>query len=550
MARRRYNRVVLLAVLLAAVTLSPPTTGAQGGGLDAAAEPDRGIVYLSENFVPTSHPQWIITGTNVDVSRFSAVTGSPDCRGWTRQKPDVTLIWSGQVDTLRILFVPQARPGDGGRADTTLVVQKPDGTWVCNDNAAADKTEPLLALNAPAAGRYAIWVANKERISDLGVLIITRDSVSPALDLLAAYLSSYHTAGPLDPALSPRHGALHLSPGLVPLGDPIIIKTVSGGIYGDLFTTLNIPEDCFLNGWADRRSTLRFTWTQGENNFLRVFFVASGASHNDQTLVIQKPDGKLICHKGTASVGPQIDLDNAAGEYSIWLANDSRQESGGSVSAVPRVGQLFITQDRGRTSAKPEGDVAQAADGAAQVGVGAAQVAGGEAEARGSRVETTLAPNEATTTMTLTPHAGTVQPAVQTVEQAAGTPFTFNLSVSSPADQNHVIRLVFKTPATLPSDTLMLLFNELMLTLDVSDFWFSLSGPQGDEWVMMFRLNPVDYSPNTAVKLDLSIPITVPAPAPGQESLPLIIELHSYASEEGAEPTTVLRQEYHFQPPP
>jgi hypothetical protein len=41
-------------------------------------------------------------------------------------------------------------------ADTTLVVNDPNGNWLCNDD--TDGLNPEVRIDGPIAGRYDVWV--------------------------------------------------------------------------------------------------------------------------------------------------------------------------------------------------------------------------------------------------------------------------------------------------------------------------------------------------------------------------------------------------------
>ena len=43
-------------------------------------------------------------------------------------------------------------------ADTTLVVNGPDGSWYCDDDGGNSGANPMVRLNSPRSGRYEIWV--------------------------------------------------------------------------------------------------------------------------------------------------------------------------------------------------------------------------------------------------------------------------------------------------------------------------------------------------------------------------------------------------------
>lgn len=82
---------------------------------------------------------------------FEAADLDPSCSGRINaEAPDITVDFSRPVGPLNI-YVLSAE-------DTTLVVRRPNGTWLCDDD--THDFNPLVRLEKPASGRYAIWVGN------------------------------------------------------------------------------------------------------------------------------------------------------------------------------------------------------------------------------------------------------------------------------------------------------------------------------------------------------------------------------------------------------
>ena len=119
------------------------------GGLDYSAEPTFGSVELEAGFIPDPHRTEITSGGSVDVSYLGQ-----DCVGHAASSPDFQLHWSGASDKLSIFFTAEEE-GD----DTSLVVNLPDGTWACDDDAGG-MLNPSIALDRPQEGRYDIRVGS------------------------------------------------------------------------------------------------------------------------------------------------------------------------------------------------------------------------------------------------------------------------------------------------------------------------------------------------------------------------------------------------------
>ncbi|MBN1121174.1 MAG: serine/threonine protein kinase [Anaerolineae bacterium] len=123
--------------------------GSAGGGLDWELPAAFGDHTLESGFVPDPYPVDMVAGGTVDV--YSELGG--DCLGFVASAPDVNLYFDGS-GFLRIYFI-----ADDAMNDPTLVINEPDGTWVCMDDAVNyDSWNPVIDFQPAAAGWYAIWV--------------------------------------------------------------------------------------------------------------------------------------------------------------------------------------------------------------------------------------------------------------------------------------------------------------------------------------------------------------------------------------------------------
>ncbi|MCB9630809.1 MAG: peptidase S1 [Sandaracinus sp.] len=119
-----------------------------GGALDVTGgDANFGAVTLAPGFVPDPSVHNGTSGGSV-----SASSVNPSCTGYVSARPDHLFNASGAFANLRILV--------NSSADTTLVVRRPDGTFVCNDD--SDGTNPMVAGNFPP-GQYRIWVGSYQQ---------------------------------------------------------------------------------------------------------------------------------------------------------------------------------------------------------------------------------------------------------------------------------------------------------------------------------------------------------------------------------------------------
>jgi hypothetical protein len=108
---------------------------------DASATASYGDVSLNAGFVPDPTTVAVTSGGSIQAS----MTG---CTGFIASAPDVELTYTAGSFPLNI-YVKSG-------ADTTLVINGPDGSWYCNDDSSG--FNPLVSFPSPASGVYDIWV--------------------------------------------------------------------------------------------------------------------------------------------------------------------------------------------------------------------------------------------------------------------------------------------------------------------------------------------------------------------------------------------------------
>ena len=135
------SALALSASAISGLALSSPVLAQ-----DFDADPNYGEFHLSPGFDPDPGLLSLLAGGDVDAaSKFE------DCQGYISAAPDVRLFGEGESQsglTLKISAI--------SNADTTLVVNGPDGSWYCDDDSGED-SNPSVELS-PTAGRYEIWI--------------------------------------------------------------------------------------------------------------------------------------------------------------------------------------------------------------------------------------------------------------------------------------------------------------------------------------------------------------------------------------------------------
>lgn len=132
-------------ILAAAATACVMIAGA-ASAQDYDADPNYGELSLSAGFTPDPALLSLLAGGDV-----SAADKFEGCTGFVSTAPDMRLFWDGSAKGALNLKISAL-----SNADTTLVVNGPDGRWYCDDDGGED-SNPLVELT-PLAGRYEIWV--------------------------------------------------------------------------------------------------------------------------------------------------------------------------------------------------------------------------------------------------------------------------------------------------------------------------------------------------------------------------------------------------------
>jgi len=286
---------------IAAATASPVI---EGGILDFRQSPTFDSVDLTAGFSEDPYALEIVSGGEVAVGYLGDA-----CTGYAAVAPDVRLNWSGSSSELRFFFV-----GDDG-GDTTLLVNLPNGSWVCNDD--SESLDPMVIFEDPIEGQYDIWVGS----FDAGAF------VSGALNITERNLDPVSAgATELDYSSDPFYGTLRLNAGFT--ADPNLSKIFSGGTVDVSY----LGGDCV--GHASAAADVRLIWS-GSSNELRVFF-RTGDSE-DTSLIINNPNGSWVCNDDSESLDPMVIFeDPIEGQYDIWVGSYQRGES--------IVGELGITE--------------------------------------------------------------------------------------------------------------------------------------------------------------------------------------------------------------
>lgn len=110
------------------------------------ADPSYGTINLATGFTPDPQVVSLRSGGNIDAESISS-----SCRGYIANAPDLRLVFRAGSDLPLVISANSS-------ADTTLVINAPDGNWYCDDDGGNDGLNPAVRFNRPMSGRYEIWV--------------------------------------------------------------------------------------------------------------------------------------------------------------------------------------------------------------------------------------------------------------------------------------------------------------------------------------------------------------------------------------------------------
>lgn len=158
---------------------APPSAPAEPTGATAPAGGATGgagaTITLGTGFSPDPT---IATGTSGGAREASSL--NEECAGWISASPDHVLELQAAMPRLKIMAY-----GTEEDSDVTLVVHRPDGSWLCNDD--SDGFHPMVEGELPA-GRYEIFVGSYEegRHQAYRLGITTQENATPTSALAQA----------------------------------------------------------------------------------------------------------------------------------------------------------------------------------------------------------------------------------------------------------------------------------------------------------------------------------------------------------------------------
>ena len=228
-----------------------------------------------------------------------------------------------------------------------MLIQTPDGKYLCNDNTNPALLDPTVTLTKPAQGRYNIWLGSA-LARDLipGFLVFTGQG-----DVSAGGLALQNLVKrPVQPRVAVeqsadvrRHrvaeaqAAVKSAEKLAPGGGPLTAQVTAAG---DLPAPEVATGGSLCGGLITVAPSYAFEWS-GQAKALGVMFEGDG----DATVIVRTPDGKFVC------------ADDADGNANLNPLVDPRRSRGGTLPGVGRPrrsGEAGDRQADGGLHGRPE----------------------------------------------------------------------------------------------------------------------------------------------------------------------------------------------------
>lgn len=329
-------------VILSAVTV---TRASQNAALQAATATPAATQPASEASADASTDAFLTinpeAGFPLDPFLVSLQGGGPvdastvsdQCSGFVAEAPAVTVDYQGEADLLRAFFL-----SDG---DTTLVVETPDGEFLCNDDAYPVLLDASVEISKPVQGLYNVWVGSAVA-QDLvpGFLVFTTHENVTAATMALADLVQRPPLPAVLPRLRQANAAARLADALENAeaealeagGDDVTVDVTADG---DLPVPEMLTSDQLCSGVISLAPSYAFDWS-GETETLSLYVEAEG----DTTLLVRAPDGSLLCADdadGADNLNPLVTISAPAdGRYLVWVGRIDPSE--------PVSGTLTITE--------------------------------------------------------------------------------------------------------------------------------------------------------------------------------------------------------------
>lgn len=115
-----------------------------------SANPNYGTVTLRTGFTPDPRTVRVTSGGAINANSVGG-----NCSGFISRAPDVRLNFT--AGSLPLII------SAASSADTTLVINDPNGRWHCDDDGGVNGLNPSVRFNNARSGRYEIWIGSYQQ---------------------------------------------------------------------------------------------------------------------------------------------------------------------------------------------------------------------------------------------------------------------------------------------------------------------------------------------------------------------------------------------------
>lgn len=271
-----------------------------------------------------------------------ASTLAEACKGYVPAAPTVTFDFKGKADLVKAFFY-----SDG---DPVMVIQTPDGNYLCADDTNSIVLDPTIDIAKPAQGVYNVWVGSAIA-QDLvpGFLVLTTHGDMSAAALSLTGLVKRRAAPDFVPTRDRLvNAAKRLEQASAAVKSADALKAGGKAVVKRFIATGELPAvelqtgDTLCGGLVNIAPDYAFDWS-GEPKPLTLFVEANG----DTTLLVRTPDGNFLCADDADSarnLNPSLAISEpGAGRYLVWVGRVD--------AAKPVAGVLTLTE---AADAKPK----------------------------------------------------------------------------------------------------------------------------------------------------------------------------------------------------
>ncbi len=257
--------------------------------LNPAGDPRYGSHVLAPGFAPSPFTRDALSGGDIEVKSLHL---GDNCLGYAARDPDFLIELAGEFNRITFLIASSE--------DSTLIMNLPNRSWACNDD--ANGLNPALVLHNAPPGPYRLWIGSySAETYDESVLYISE----------AAPESLPTTATGPDPARDPLYGETTLAPGFAP--SPFTIQITGGG--RNPVADHIAGEQC--RGYVAEAPDFSVYLS---DVFDEIWFAVDSPA--DMTLLVNAADGSWHCSDDHLGTNPGIAFRvSLAGQHDVWVGS-------------------------------------------------------------------------------------------------------------------------------------------------------------------------------------------------------------------------------------